>query len=485
MAMAAGEQFYPDVRLFIENRWEDAAAFSTFPIVNPATGQVIGHAAKASEADLEAAVASALSGFAAWKDRSPYDRSAIMRRAAGLLRERTARIARLLTLEQGKPLAEAMAEVSVAADTIEWFAEEGRRTYGRIVPSRAPGTHQLVTKEPIGPVAVFTPWNFPLNQAARKIAAAIAAGCSVVAKPAEETPACVAELVQAFADAGLPGGVLNMVLGVPSEISGYLIPHPSIRKISFTGSTAVGKKLAALAGEHMKRATMELGGHAPVLVFEDADVRSAASAMAQAKFRNAGQICIAPTRFIVHRNISEQFTDVFTEVAKTLRLGDGLETGTEMGPVANERRLEAVEGLVADAIECGAVLRAGGNRRGNQGYFFEPTVLSDVPTSARAMNEEPFGPIALIRSFQTTDEAIAEANRLAYGLAAFAFTRSNDTVMDVSSRVQAGMISINGNLLALPEVPFGGIKDSGYGSEGGSEAMEAYMNTKLVKVSRS
>lgn len=482
--MAIANQDYPDVKLLIGNAWVDAADGATYAVVNPASENTIGHTAKASEADLEAAVASAVSGFAHWKDVSPYDRSGIMRRAANLLRERAQSIARLLTMEQGKPFGEAMAEVGVAADTIDWFAEEGRRTYGRIVPSRAVGTQQLVLKEPIGPVAVFTPWNFPLNQAARKIAAALAAGCSVVAKPAEETPACVAELARAFCDAGLPSGVLNLVFGIPSEISSYLIAHPDIRKISFTGSTAVGKKLSALAGEHMKRSTMELGGHAPVLIFEDADVEAAAAAMAQAKFRNSGQICISPTRFIVHRSISEQFADLFAQTAKAMRLGDGLAAGTEMGPLASERRLQAVEALVSDAVEQGAVLRAGGRRHGNVGYFFEPTVLSDVPTAARAMNEEPFGPVALIRSFDSVDEAIGEANRLSYGLAAFAFTRSSNIVLDLSSRVQAGMVSINGNLLALPEVPFGGVKDSGYGSEGGSEAMDAYMNTKLVKVSR-
>ncbi|MBD0417443.1 NAD-dependent succinate-semialdehyde dehydrogenase [Oryzicola mucosus] len=482
--MAGGDQDYPDVKLLIGNEWIDAVASKTYVVVNPATEKELGHAAMASEADLEAAVASAVSGFEHWRDVSPYDRSAIMRRAANLLRERATGIARLLTLEQGKPVGEAMAEIGVAADTIDWFAEEGRRAYGRVVPSRAVGTQQLVLKEPIGPVAAFTPWNFPLNQAARKIAAALAAGCSVVAKPAEETPACVAELAKAFCDAGLPAGVLNLVFGVPSEISSYLISHPAIRKISFTGSTAVGKKLSALAGEHMKRSTMELGGHAPVLVFADADVATAAAAMAQAKFRNAGQICISPTRFVVHRSISEQFADLFAEAARTMRLGDGLVPGTEMGPLASERRLQAVGALVSDAVEQGAVLRAGGRRHGNIGYFYEPTVLSDVPTTAKAMNEEPFGPVALIRSFDSVDEAIAEANRLSYGLAAFAYTQSNNIVLDLSNRIQAGMVSINGNLLALPELPFGGVKDSGYGSEGGSEAMEAYMNTKLVKVSR-
>ena len=473
----------PDVQLFIGNEWIDAASRETYSLINPATGEIIGRAAKAGAADLADAVEQAATGFATWCHVAPYDRSKILRSAAELLRKRGSTVARLITLEQGKPVAEAAAEVNLAADTIEWFAEEGRRSYGRVVPSRGHGIQQFVVKEPIGPVAVFTPWNFPLNQAARKIAAAVAAGCSVVAKPAEEAPSCVAELARAFSDAGLPSGVLNLVYGVPSEISEFLIPHPAIRKISFTGSTAVGKKLAALAGQHMKRATMELGGHAPCLVFDDADVDVVATMMARAKFRNAGQVCISPTRFLVHRSIYGKFVERFATVASALKIGNGLTPGTEMGPLANERRLLAIEALVQDAIDQGATLRTGGRRHGNAGYFYEPTVLADVPREAKAMNEEPFGPLALIRAFETTDEALAEANRLPYGLAAFAFTRSSEMVSRLSARIQAGMISFNSNLLALPEVPFGGIKDSGYGSEGGSEAMEAYTYTKLINLS--
>lgn len=480
--MSGDDTTYPDTRLFIGNAWLASQSGETYPIVNPATGEVIGRGAKACRNDLELAVSHAAKGFEVWRDFSPYERSKVLRRAADLLRQRQSRVARLISLEMGKPLPEAAAEVNVAADTIEWFAEEGRRTYGRIVPSRSPATEQKVVKSPVGPVAVFTPWNFPLNQAARKVAAALAAGCSVVAKPAEEAPACIAELATALMEAGLPSGVLNMVLGVPSEISEFLIAHPQIRKISFTGSTVVGKKLAALAGEHMKRATMELGGHAPVLIFGDADPVAAANVMARAKFRNSGQICVAPTRFIVHRSIYGDFVDAFASVARSLTIGDGLAQGTDMGPLASERRLAAMEVLVRDAVDKGAELKAGGRRHGNVGYYFEPTVLTNVPISARAMNEEPFGPLALIRPFETTEEAVAEANRLPYGLAAFAYTQSTDIVSLLGTRVEAGMLSINDNLLALPEVPFGGLKDSGYGSEGGSEAMEAYLSTRLIKV---
>jgi succinate-semialdehyde dehydrogenase/glutarate-semialdehyde dehydrogenase len=337
-------------------------------------------------------------------------------------------------------------------------------------------------REPVGPTAVFTPWNFPLNQAARKIAAAIAAGCTVVAKPAEETPACVAELARAFLDAGLPPGVLNLMLGTPSMISTFLISHPAIRKISFTGSSAVGKQLAELAGRYMKRTTMELGGHCPVIVCADADATNAAKVMAVAKFRNAGQICNSPTRFLIHRDVYSKFVDEFSVIARSIRVGDGFDRETGMGPLANERRLFAMETLVQDAVEKGATLRAGGSRRANAGFYFEPTVLADVPKTARAMNEEPFGPLALMRPFDTFDEAIAESNRLPYGLAAYAFTNSHHNISWLSARIDAGMISFNGNLVAFPEIPFGGVKDSGHGSEGGSEAIDAYLVTKLIRV---
>jgi succinate-semialdehyde dehydrogenase/glutarate-semialdehyde dehydrogenase len=471
-----------DVKLLIENNWVDASDRATYAIMNPATGESIGKAAKAGERDLALAVEAAGRAFPKWRETSPYDRSKLMRRAAELIRSRTRAIARAITLEQGKPLGEAMAEVNVACDTIEWFAEEGRRTYGRIVPSRDFRTQQAVIKEPVGPVALFTPWNFPLNQAARKIAAAMCAGCTIVAKPAEEAPSCVVELARAFVESGLPAGVLNLVFGSPAQISEYLIAHPAIRKISFTGSTAVGRKIASLAGHHMKRVTMELGGHAPVLVFDDVDVDAVATEMAQAKFRNAGQICVSPTRFVVQRSVYEPFVERFAQFASSITVGAGLDESTVMGPMANQRRVDAMEALVKDALDQGASLRAGGKRRGNRGYYFEPTVLTDVPLGARAMNEEPFGPLALIRPFDTIDEAIDEANRLPYGLASFAYSRSSATISKISSRVESGMISVNANLLALPEVPFGGVKDSGYGSEGGSEAVDAYMVTKLVKI---
>jgi succinate-semialdehyde dehydrogenase/glutarate-semialdehyde dehydrogenase len=469
-----------DVLLLIDGQWKAAAQGKKIPVLNPATEEEIGFVAHAEQPDLDEALAAVEKGFAIWRKISAFDRAKIMRKAAELVRERADKIAQLMTLEQGKPLIEARTETLSAADTIDWFAEEAKRAYGRIVPARRPNVQNLVLKEPVGPVAAFTPWNFPLNQAVRKLSAALAAGCSIIVKAPEETPASPAELIRAFVDAGVPAGVINLVYGVPSEISDYLIPHPSIRKISFTGSTAVGKKLAALAGLHMKRATMELGGHAPVLVFNDADINSAVKLMLAAKFRNAGQICVAPTRFLVQNHIYQSFTEKFVGGAQALKIGDGTAPETQMGPLANERRIPAMESLIADAIQHGAELLTGGERIGNKGYFFAPTVLAKVPREAKVMNEEPFGPLAIINPFETYDEAILEANRLPYGLAAYAFTGSSATTIGLGNDVETGMLSINHLGLALPEVPFGGVKESGYGSEGGLEAIEAYLNTKLV-----
>jgi succinate-semialdehyde dehydrogenase/glutarate-semialdehyde dehydrogenase len=405
-----------------------------------------------------------------------------MRRAAALVRERVDQIAVLLTQEQGKPLHEARAETLAAADIIEWFADEGRRVYGRIVPSRNLAAQQLVIKEPVGPVAAFTPWNFPINQVVRKLGAALAAGCSFLVKAPEETPAAPAALLRAFVDAGVPAGTVGLLFGNPPEISSYLIAHPIIRKITFTGSTPVGKQLAALAGAHMKRATMELGGHAPVIVAEDADVMLAVKATGSAKFRNAGQICIAPTRVLVHNSLKSAFTEAFVDYAKSLKLGDGLAEGTTMGPLANERRLNAMANVVENALATGAKVATGGERIGSRGNFFAPTVLTDVSLHADVFNNEPFGPVAAIRGFDTLDEAIAESNRLAFGLAGYAFTHSIKNVHLLSRRLEVGMLWINQPATTSPEMPFGGVKDSGYGSEGGPEAVEAYLNTKAVSV---
>ena len=474
---------YPNTQLFIDGQWQDAADGRTLPVFNPSTGKEAGRVAHAGKVDLDRALAAAQKGFEKWRDMTAADRSKIMRKAAQLVRERAAAIAPLLTHENGKPLAEAKGETLAAADIIEWFAEEGFRLYGRIVPPRGNlSIRQMVLKDPVGPVAAFTPWNFPINQVVRKMAPALAAGCSMLVKAPEETPAGPAALVRAFADAGLPAGVLGLVYGDPAEISSYLIPHPVIRKITFTGSTPVGKQLAALAGQHMKRVTMELGGHAPVIVCDDADVALAVKAAGAAKFRNAGQVCISPTRFLVHESVAKEFATALSQYAQRLKVGDGFTEGIQMGPLANPRRLAAMARIHDDAVQRGAEVLAGGKRIGDAGNFWEPTVLVNVPLEARIFNDEPFGPIAAIRSFNTLDEAIVEANRLSFGLAGYAFTRSLKNADLLSRKVEVGMLWVNMPAMPSAEMPFGGIKDSGYGSEGGPEALEAYVNTRSVAV---
>jgi succinate-semialdehyde dehydrogenase/glutarate-semialdehyde dehydrogenase len=471
---------YPNTQLFIDGAWCAAASGRTLPVMNPATGKQIGTLAHAEKADLDRALEAASKGFAAWRKISAFERYKIMRKAANLMRERLDLVATLMTMEQGKTVAEAKAEILNGCDTIDWFAEEARRAYGRVIPARAEGVYQLVIKEPVGPVAAFTPWNFPINQIVRKLSAALAAGCSIIIKAPEETPASPAELIRAFADAGVPAGVVNLVYGVPAEISSYLIPHPVIRKISFTGSTVVGKQLAAMAGAHMKRMTMELGGHAPVIVFDDADVDVAAKTMVGSKFRNAGQVCVSPTRFLVQEGVYNKFVDKFVEATKALKVGNGLDASSQMGSLANPRRSSAMEMNVEDAAKHGGKIRTGGHRIGKEGNFFEPTVITEVPNDAHAMNNEPFGPMAMINPFKTFDDAVTEANRLPFGLAAYAWTKSAKTANAIASQVETGMITINHLGLAIPEVPFGGVKDSGYGSEGGTEAMEGYFNTKFI-----
>ncbi|OUJ14777.1 NAD-dependent succinate-semialdehyde dehydrogenase [Acetobacter sp. DsW_063] len=471
---------YPDTRLFIDGAWRPADDGQTIPVVNPATGLAIGQVARAGEADIARAVIAARKGFAAWSRVGAFERYSVIRRAASLLRERVDAIARLMTIEQGKPLVEARTEILGSADILDWLAEEGRRAYGRLVPPRSPDVTQMVLRTPIGPVAGFSPWNFPISQAARKLGAALATGCSIILKAPEETPASPAALVQVFIDAGLPGDVLSLLYGVPAEISSRLIPDPAIRKISFTGSTAVGRELAAMAGRHMKRSTMELGGHAPVIVAADADLDQAAALLAASKFRNAGQVCVSPTRFLVERPAYDGFLDRFLSHVSTVKPGDGLDATTTMGPLAHERRVNAIEALIDNATSLGARVETGGGRMGNAGYFFQPTVVTGLTPDMQIMNEEPFGPVALITPVENVDAALKEANRLDYGLAAYAFTRSGATATRLRDEVRSGMLTINHLGLALPETPFGGIGDSGYGSEGGAEAIEPYLETRFV-----
>lgn len=466
--------------LFIDGKWTSGSGGRSGKVLNPATGATIGDVAFAEKSDLDTALAAAAAGFRTWSRTSAYDRSRILRKAADLSRARAGVIAEAITREQGKPLAEARMEAGGAGDHIDWYAEEGRRTYGRVIPARTPSTQQMVLMEPVGPVAAFSPWNFPIGQLVRKLAGALAAGCSIIAKAPEETPTSAIELVKCFEEAGVPAGVVNLVFGVPSEISEHLIASPVIRKVSFTGSVPVGRHLGALSAAHLKRTTMELGGHAPFIVCDDVDVAAVSALGVGLKFRNAGQVCASPTRFIVQDGIYDAFLESFVAGAKKLKVGDGSAADAQMGALTHSRRIDAMESFVRDAVEAGAELKAGGTRIGNEGFFFEPTVLANVPLSARIMNDEPFGPIAVINRFSDLDSAIEEANRLPYGLAAFAFSKQVGRTDRLMREIETGMMSINHFGLAAPETPFGGIKDSGHGSEGGAEGILAYLAPKFV-----
>jgi succinate-semialdehyde dehydrogenase / glutarate-semialdehyde dehydrogenase len=472
---------YANLELFIDGKWHGTDGRRGEDVINPATEKPLARLPHASTSDLDQALEAATKGFAIWRATSAYDRAKVMRKAADLMRERNDAIAKILVLEQGKVYPEARMEVMTSADIIDWYAEEGRRAYGRIVPGRGgKGLRQIVLQEPVGIVAAFTPWNFPTLTPARKIGGALAAGCSLILKASEETPGACVEMVRCFADAGLPAGVLNLVFGVPAEISEHLIAKDAVRKISFTGSIPVGKHLAQLAAKTMKRATMELGGHSPVVVFADADPEKSAETIAAFKYRNAGQVCISPTRFYVQEPIYSRFVARFADYAKAIKVGDGLEKGNTMGPMANARRIDTMEAFVNDAKNRGGKIAAGGNRRGNQGYYFEPTVITDVPDDCKVMTEEPFGPLAPVVPFKTFDEVVERANSLPFGLASYAFTGSAQTATLIGDALQSGMVGVNSIAISTPETPFGGIKESGYGSEGGIEGLAAYLNTKFI-----
>lgn len=477
---------YPQLQLHVNGEWLGTAGRKTLPVLNPATEEVLGQLPVASADDIAQAIASAARGHKIWSALSAYDRSKILWRASALLRERADLIASLMTLEQGKPLAESKGEVAGLCDIIEWDAEEGRRTYGRVIPARIPEQRQLVVKEPIGPVAVLTPWNYPALIPVRKISSVLAAGCSCIIKPAEETPACGMEVVRAFIDAGLPKGVLNLLYGVPAEISDALLKAPEVRGVAFTGSTAVGKQLSALAALSLKRMVMELGGHAPVLVFEDVDAAAIAKMSAMRKYRNAGQGCINPTRFYLHDSIFDAFADAYCAAVTAIQVGDGMDAATTMGPLAHERRVSAMQHCVDDALAHGGRLLCGGQRVGDRGYFWTPAVLADVPNSAHIMREEPFGPITVLNRFSDAQAVMREANGLPYGLAAYAFSKDGARAAWAASNLQFGMVGINTYTLGAPgaigspEPPFGGYKDSGYGSEGGIEGLLAFMDTKFI-----
>ncbi len=478
-----------DLSLFIDGERLGSAGRSTHTVINPATGAALGHLPLATAADLDRALDAAARGYRLWRGRGAEERSAVLAGAARLLRERMERIATIATLEEGKTLPEARAEVNMAANLFDFYAGETRRIYGRVLV-RPAGTLSRVMKEPVGPVAAFCPWNFPIANPARKLGAAIGAGCSIILKPPEEAPGSALQVLGCLLDAGLPKEVASCVFGVPDQVSRHLIASPVIRKVSFTGSVAVGKHLMKLAAEGAKRTTMELGGHGPVLIFDDANLERTLDLLVPAKFRNAGQVCVSPTRFYVQEGIYERFVREFSARTEKVAVGDGLNPAVQMGPMANPRRPDAIESFVADAVGAGARLVTGGERglaatanasashRG--GFFFKPTVLADVPLTARVMSEEPFGPLALMRPFSTLEEAVEQANRLPYGLAAYCFTENGRRALLLADAIESGMVGINTTMLAAADAPFGGVKDSGHGSEDGPEGLDACLVLKTV-----
>ena len=471
---------YPSLELYIDGEFIGSHERECQEILNPATFEVLGNLPNATKDDLDRALSAANEAFQSWRHSSPMERSAILRRVAELARERSQLIARSITQDNGKPLAEAVAEVMNSAEHADWSAEECRRIYGRVIPSRNPAVRQLVVREAVGVCAAFTPWNFPLSQAMKKMVAAIGAGCTVILKGPEESPSAIVHMARLFHDAGLPPGVLNIVWGVPADISKYLIESPIVRKVAFTGSVPVGKQLASLAASHMKRISMELGGHSPVLVLDDADINHAATFLAHSKVRNAGQVCVSPSRFFIQEKVHDEFVEKFAKVIKSIKVGNGLMPDTQMGPLIHARRLSAVNALVEDATARGAELVSGGKRIGNKGNFYEPTVLTGVSDEAHVMRDEPFGPVASITKFIEPEEAVQRANSVPYGLASYVFTNSFQDSTFISNSLEVGMVNINHSGMAHPELPFGGVKDSGVGSEGGSEIFDSYLVTKMI-----
>ncbi|MHA6332093.1 NAD-dependent succinate-semialdehyde dehydrogenase [Qipengyuania sp. CAU 1752] len=469
---------YPQLSLLIGGEIINSGR-EAVDVLDPATGEAFAALPRATRDDLDTALGHAEAGFARWRATSADEREAILRKAAGLIRERAKDIGTAITREQGKPVKEAIGETIYCAMLLEFYAGECKRNYGRTLV-RPDGQRADVRHEPVGPIAGFSAWNFPALNVMRKIGGALAAGCSVIVKPSEETPAGGLAMVQAMLDAGVPGDACQAVFGVPDEISRHLLGSPVIRKMTFTGSTAVGKHLAALAAENLQRATLELGGHGPVLVFEDADIDKALDTMAANKFRNAGQVCVSPTRFLVEEGVFERFRDGFVERAKAITVGNGIDKETQMGPMASERGPDGIQSKIANAKDKGGKLLAGGERIGNQGFFHQPTVLAEVPIDAEIMNEEPFGPVAIINSMPGYDAMIKEANRLPYGLAAYAWTRDAGKRAQLASEIESGMIAINGGGVSAVDAPFGGVKWSGYGLEDGAEGVAACMVSKTV-----
>lgn len=472
------------LELLIDGVWMQGSAGATSPLVNPADGTEIARVPRAEKEDLDNALSAADRAFRLWKTTTAAYRWEILSRAADLIETRKAEIAQTLTIENGKSLVEAAGEIQFCADATRWYAEEAKRAYGRIIPARASGVRQLVLKEPVGPALGFAAWNFPAGNVTLKIAAALAAGCSIIVKPSDETPGTAVAIGRCFQDAGVPAGALNIVFGPSAPISEHLIASPIPKKVSLTGSTPVGKLLQRLASETLKRCTMELGGHAPVIVFEDADLDKALDTLVTSKFRNAYQVCTSPTRFYIHENIYERFVEGFVERSRRVVVGNGLDAGTQMGPLITQRRLDLMDGYVQDAVKKGASVALGGERLEGKGFFYAPTVLRDVSDDAQVMKEEPFGPLALLASFKSLEEVVARANSLPLGLAAYLFTTNLGTAADVGEVLEAGVVGVNHTSVHEAETPFGGVNESGYGAESGMEGLDAYMRTKMISEKR-
>ena len=468
------------IEMLINGRWRSGSEGGSQPLINPATEEVLATVPHASEADLEEAIESSDKGFRTWRNFTPLERQKVMETAATLMEARIDEIAKNLTLEMGKPLLESKIEMNFVIDVTRWYGEEGKRAYGRLIPARIPGARQMVVKEPVGPACAFVAWNFPGTNVIRKVAGALASGCSMLIKPSEETPGTAVAIARCFQDAGLPNGVLNVVFGVPDTVSRKVLGSWIPRKMSFTGSIPVGKHLQKLAAETMKRCTMELGGHSPVIIFDDADIEKALDVSVGFKFRNAGQVCISPTRFYVQNKVYKSFIEGFTERTQALKIGNGLKPGVQMGPLIDARRLPIMEDFVSDAVEKGATIATGGERIGNQGYFFAPTVLSEVPDTAKIMIEEPFGPVAPMTRFGSFDEVIERSNALPFGLASYVFTSNGEIATKIGQALDTGLVGINHPMISTPETPFGGVRESGYGSEGGIEGLEAFLRTKFI-----
>ncbi|MEI7949954.1 MAG: NAD-dependent succinate-semialdehyde dehydrogenase [Gammaproteobacteria bacterium] len=478
--MSGTPNLYPELQLFIDGEWISKGDRKSELVLNPATGEVLGELPHATTADLDRALASSQKGFKAWSSMLPEKRGEILRKAADLLKQRGDQVTKVASMESGKVIAQSRIELHMATEVLEWYAEEGRRTYGRVLTQRQAGSRMLVMRQPIGPVAAFTPWNFPQGNPARKLGAALGAGCSCILKAAEDTPASAILMVKALQEAGVPDGAINLVYGVPGEVCPYILRSGVVRALTFTGSVPIGKELMKICAERMIRTTMELGGHAPVLVFDDVNLEHVLDLCVTAKYRNGGQVCVSPTRYYVHAALYRTFVEGFTARVNKMKIGNQLDESNNMGPLIHARRREAVDALIHDAVKHGATLNTGGEAIAGPGYFYKPTVLSDIPDSARIMNEEPFGPVACINSFTDFDEVIAKANRLPFGLAAFAFTDSGKRLKLLGEQLEAGMIGLNSFAISVPESPFGGIKESGHGSEEGTEGFDACLITKFI-----